>query len=102
MEAIYMLVFKFNLLLSDENIKDGQFKSVTSQIQFQNRLAEEFMARDLLEHILTEDLYIRYTIWQIVMIIFTLWLHDTDITIGTDLYPGKGNHYPEQCESEYP
>ena len=65
-------------------------------MQFQNRLAEEFMERDLLEHFLTQSLYIRYTSWQIVMIIFTLWcLHDNDITIGTDLYPGKGNHYPE-------
>ena len=71
-------------------------------MQFQNRLAEEFMERDLLEHFLTEDVYIRYTSWQIAMIIFTLWLHATDITIGTDLYPGKGNHYPEKCESEYP
>lgn len=46
MEAIYLLVFKYNLLLSKKEIEEGQFKSITSQMQFQNRLAEEFIVRD--------------------------------------------------------
>jgi len=102
MEAIYMLVFKFNLLLSDDDINAGQFKNVTSQMQFQNRLAEEFMERDLLEHFLTEDIYIRYTFWQVIMILWAMWLHKVDLTLGTDIYPGKGNHYCELCKDEYP
>ena len=47
MEAIYMLAFKINLLLSDDEFQ-RVYVNVASEANFQRKLMEEFLDRDLL------------------------------------------------------